>query len=300
MFYVVTVTKKKKKNTLLICWRIHPSQNFHVARKLDGASKGRAARYNSHSDSRARPSDNDNERSRRGNPFDLGADFVFRSEWSRRVSAARSGTHRRTCSPDATIETHSDMLIRFENKCNGNPPLSFLPPASAPPAYLSFPRQRSCSRAIFIANRTLLNYPAAAKSAPSTRVSHVCARAFRTTCPCPHRGRGDHLKNKKQEEKKWWDAHAKPRRWKVSTIGAPTRLVVVVVVISVYNTFLVNNENFCCLAGGTRVLHRSSYNVSCFFFFSFPRGSARLRIMTRFQCRGCSTMDMSKFEIVIS
>lgn len=149
----------------------------------------------------ARASDDDNERSRRGNPFDLGADFVFRSEWSRRVSAARSGTHRRTCSPDATIKTHSDMLIRFENKCNGNPPLSLLPPAlPASPARFSFPRQRSCSRAIFIASRTLRNYPAA-KSAPPTRVPHVCARFSHDMSVSAPRSRGPFKKQKEKEKK---------------------------------------------------------------------------------------------------
>lgn len=48
--------------------------------------------------------------------------------------------------------------------------------------------------------------------------------------------------------------------------GAPTRLVVVVVVIEADDTFLVNNDNFCRpLAGGTRALRRSGYNVSFFF-----------------------------------
>lgn len=187
-----------------------------MARKLDGASKaeGRAAtRHNSHFDSRARASDDDNERSRRGNPFDsLGSDFVFAlNDLATRLASKRGTLGYASADVLArcdTIETHSDMLIRFENKCNGNPRSRFLPPASAHPGrhprFVSHsPGREVVSRATFIAGRTWRNYPAA-KSTPPTRVlTCVCARARAscTTRPCPPHGRRDHLKKQKRRKK---------------------------------------------------------------------------------------------------
>jgi len=157
--------------------------------------KGRAAtRHNSHSDSRARASNNDNERSQRGNPFDpfdpfdLGSDFVFAPN---DLAASKRGTLG-YASTDVlvrydTIETHSDMLIRFENKCNSNPPFSVPPSRVRAPRHPWFvshsPGREVVSRATFIAGRTWRNYPAA-KSAPPTRIPHarvcvcVCVRAL--------------------------------------------------------------------------------------------------------------------------
>jgi len=188
--------------------------------------KGRAAtRHNSHSDSRARASNNDNERSQRGNPFDpfdpfdLGSDFVFAPN---DLAASKRGTLG-YASTDVlvrydTIETHSDMLIRFENKCNSNPPFSVPPSRVRAPRHPWFvshsPGRAVVSRATFIAGRTWRNYPAA-KSAPPTRIPHarvcvcvcmcvcvcVCARASCTTRPCPPHGRRDHLKKQKRGKK---------------------------------------------------------------------------------------------------
>lgn len=212
-----------------------------------------------------------------------------------------------------TLEyTSADVLVRCDDRdslrhansvreqVQRQPPrsrasLSSASALPAPPVCFSFPRQRSCSRATFIASRTSRNYPTA-KSAPPTCAPHVCARARAPPCmtrPCPPHGRGHRLKNKKVEKKndemrtRNRDGGKFPSSRSVDATGYCCRCH-----RRCDDIFLVNNENFCRPAEGTRALRRSSYNVS--FFFSFPRGSARLRIMMRFQSRGCSTVDVAQ------
>jgi hypothetical protein len=112
-----------------VVYRGNPSSKFHVAGKLDGASKGRTARYNLHSNSRASRT----MMTDRGgdNPFGRRGGLCFRTERSLAEHA-----RLRRASADATIETHSDMLIRSEN-CETTIPA---------PGRLALPRRgRSCS-----------------------------------------------------------------------------------------------------------------------------------------------------------
>jgi len=151
---------------------------------VDG-SRGRTTRYNSHSDSRT--SRTTAMRNRGGaTPASVEGDgLCFRSEWSLRVSAARSATHRQTNSPDATIETHSDMLIRFENS------ETTTPARALPSPVVSHSPSEEVVRKTFIAGKTSRNYPTNARR--PTHVSCVCficvcARASRTIRPCPPHG----------------------------------------------------------------------------------------------------------------
>lgn len=183
-----------------------------------------------------------------------------------------------------TLEyTSADVLVRCDDRdslrhansareqVQRQPPrsrssLSFASALPAPPVCFSFPRQRSCSRATFIASRTSRNYPAA-KSAPPTRAPHVCARLSHDTSVSAPRSRGPFKKQKRRGKKmmrcsretETVESFQRERR------RDATRLIVVVVVIDDDDTFLVNNQNFCRPAEGTRALRRSSYNVSFFF-----------------------------------
>jgi len=72
------------------------------------------------------------------------------------------------------------------------PPFSLLPPASAlsaPPTCFSLPRQRNCSRATFIAGRTSRNYPAAKSAPPTCARARARARACVCVCMCVVRAR---------------------------------------------------------------------------------------------------------------
>lgn len=139
---------------------------------------------------------------------------------------ATPSTYRRTLfslrmislSKRDTLEyTSADVLVRCDDRdslrhansvreqVQRQPPrfrssLSSASELPAPPVCFSFPRQRSCSRATFIASRTSRNYPAA-KSAPPTHAPHVCARLSHDTSVSAPRSRGPFKKQKRRGKK---------------------------------------------------------------------------------------------------
>lgn len=148
------------------------------------------------------------------------------------------------------------------------------PPVLVPPARVRAPRHpwpvsHSPGREVVLvqfSSRAELREIIRRQSPRRPHVCSTCVRASRTTRPCPPHGRGDYLKNKKEEEKND-EMRTRNRDGGKFAAGAPMRLVVIVVVIDDDDIFLVNNENFCRLAEGTPALRRSSYNMS---FFLFP------------------------------
>jgi len=125
-----------------VVYRSNPSSKFHVAGKLDGASKGRTARYNLHSNSRAsRTMMTDRGR---GNPFGRRGGLCFRTERSlAEHGASRSATPRIGRYDDRDSLRHANSVGELRN----NDPRS--------------PVAAEVARATFIAGRTSRNYPPA-------------------------------------------------------------------------------------------------------------------------------------------
>jgi len=206
-----------------VVYRSNPSSKFHTAGKLDGASKGRTARYNLHSNSRASRTMMTDRREGRG-----GRQSLRPQGWTLLSQRAISRRARRiTLGRCDSIETHSDMLIRSEN-CETTIP------APAPPSHT--PPWRPKLLVQLSSRVELRNYPPAKYAV----LSETRMRA-RHAGPFKQRKKRERGKKTKRDER----PRTRNRNGGKSSTASSSCVVV--------DTFPVNNKTFA-RPGATRAL----------------------------------------------